>query len=73
MINLATLTRIKLAVQKPMVNGRPALVRLMERSIYSERYHPQHERRKKIESLKSYFEFLKELLHGVLQAEGTDI
>ena len=37
--NLATLTRIKLAVQKPMVNGRPALVRIMERSIYSERYY----------------------------------
>jgi len=33
----SSLTRIKLAVQKPMVNGRPALVRIMERSIYSER------------------------------------
>ena len=71
--NLATLTRIKLAVQKPMVNGRPALVRIMERSIYSERYYNNHERRIKIESLKPYFEFLKELLHGILQAEGIDL
>jgi len=34
----STLTRIKDAVQKPMVKGRPALVRVMERSLYSERY-----------------------------------
>jgi len=34
----STLTRIKDAIQKPMVNGRPALVRVMERSLYSERF-----------------------------------
>jgi len=44
----STLTRIKDAVRKPMVKGRPALVRVMERSLYSERfcfmeYAKQHE------------------------------
>jgi len=34
----STLTRIKAAIQKPVVKGRPALVRVMERSLYSERY-----------------------------------
>ena len=34
----STLTRIKDAVKKPVVRGRPALVRVMERSLYSERY-----------------------------------
>jgi len=34
----STLTRIKDAVKKPVVRGRPALVRIMERSLYSERY-----------------------------------
>jgi len=34
----STLTRIKDAIRKPMVNGRPALVRVMERSLYSERF-----------------------------------
>jgi len=33
----STLTRIKDAIRKPMVKGRPALVRVMERSLYSER------------------------------------
>jgi len=34
----STLTRIKDAIRKPMVKGRPALIRVMERSLYSERY-----------------------------------
>jgi len=34
----SSLTRIKDAVKKPVVNGRPALIRIMERSLYSERY-----------------------------------
>jgi len=34
----STLTRIKDAIRKPMVKGRPSLVRIMERSLYSERF-----------------------------------
>jgi len=35
----STLSRLKAALQKPILaNGRPALLRIMERSLYSERY-----------------------------------